>query len=99
MKGDLGFSMNRAQSSMEPRFFMAQVKLQREKPCLALGEPCAWAGQIAELRNHMNWVHAQLQKVPLPLSCSGMCVHVLLGRWRFFKLTGLSQGDRTTQYS
>lgn len=55
MKGDLEFSMNRAQSSLEPRFFMAQVKLQREEPCLAFRRAVCLAGQIAELRNHMNW--------------------------------------------
>lgn len=55
MKGDLGFSVNRAQSYMKPRFFMAQAKLQREKPYLAFRGAVRLAGQIAELRNHMNW--------------------------------------------
>ena len=55
MKGDLGFSMNIAQSSMKPRFFMAQAKLQREKPCLAFRRAVRLAGQIVALRNHINW--------------------------------------------
>lgn len=55
MKEVLEFFMNGAQRSMDPRFFKAQVKLQREK-CLAVRKgSCLWLGpqQIAELRKHL----------------------------------------------
>lgn len=55
MKEVLEFFMNGAQSLMDPRFFKAQVKLQREK-CLAVRKgSCLWLGpqQIAELRKHL----------------------------------------------
>lgn len=40
---------------MDPRFFKAQVKLQREKCLVVRKGSCLWLGpqQIAELRKHL----------------------------------------------
>lgn len=56
MKEVLGFSVNGTQSLRDPGFFVAQVKLQREKWCLGVRRTfCPWLGlrQIAELRKQL----------------------------------------------